>query len=115
MASESIYRFGEVVLVPFPFSDQTASKKRPAVVVSSAAYHANRADSLIIAITSQARTTLDFATFPVADWQAAGLLKPSFAKPALTTLEQMLVIRRMGHLSLGDQHSLHQMLTQILG
>ncbi len=33
------YSFGDVVLVPFPFTDQTASKKRPAVVVSADAYH----------------------------------------------------------------------------
>jgi mRNA interferase MazF len=32
------YSFGDVVLVPFPFTDQTGNKKRPAVVVSSAAY-----------------------------------------------------------------------------
>ena len=32
------YRFGEVVLVPFPFTDQSGIKKRPAVIVSSAAY-----------------------------------------------------------------------------
>ncbi len=28
------YDFGEVVLVPFPFTDQTTTKKRPAVIVS---------------------------------------------------------------------------------
>jgi mRNA interferase MazF len=28
------YDFGNVVLVPFPFTSQTASKKRPAVIVS---------------------------------------------------------------------------------
>lgn len=115
MASESIFQFGEVVLVPFPFTNQAESKKRPAVVISSPAYHTNRPDLLIMAITSQARTTLDFATFPVVDWQAAGLLKSSFAKPVLTTLEQARVIRSMGSLSPRDQHSLRQMLTQILG
>jgi mRNA interferase MazF len=29
--------FGTVVLVPFPFTDQTASKRRPAAIVSSRA------------------------------------------------------------------------------
>ena len=32
------FEFGEVVLVPFPFTDQSASKKRPAVIVSSSDY-----------------------------------------------------------------------------
>ncbi|MDD2686202.1 MAG: type II toxin-antitoxin system PemK/MazF family toxin [Gallionella sp.] len=115
MASESIYLFGEVVLVPFPFTNQVESKKRPAVVISSSAYNTNRPDLLIMAITSQAHTAPDFSTFPVVDWQGAGLLKPSFAKPVLTTLEQTLVIRRMGSFSPRDLESLRQMLMQILG
>ncbi len=36
------YEFGDVVLVPFPFTDQTTTKKRPAVVVSSLSYHEHR-------------------------------------------------------------------------
>ena len=31
--------FGDVLLVPFPFADHTSVKQRPAVVVSSEAYH----------------------------------------------------------------------------
>jgi mRNA interferase MazF len=34
------FDFGDVVLVPFPFTSHQASKKRPAVVVSSRAYNA---------------------------------------------------------------------------
>lgn len=33
--------FGDVVLVPFPFTDQSGIKKRPAVVVSSQKYNAS--------------------------------------------------------------------------
>lgn len=68
-----------------------------------------------MAITSQPHTSLDFASFNILDWQLAGLLKPSFAKPVVTTLEQTLVIRRMGQLTPRDQQTLHQMLAQILG
>lgn len=45
--------FGDVVLVPFPFTDQSTRKKRPAVIVSSALYHRNRADVILMAVTSQ--------------------------------------------------------------
>jgi mRNA interferase MazF len=45
------FAFGEVLLVPFPFTDQQGIKQRPAVVVSSRAYNVNRPDVLIMAIT----------------------------------------------------------------
>ena len=47
------YHFGDVVLVPFPFTDQSASKQRPGVIVSNAAYHQARRDVVLMAITSQ--------------------------------------------------------------
>ena len=47
------FEFGDVVLVPFPFTDQTASKKRPAV--GSRAYNTARPDIIVMAITSQRR------------------------------------------------------------
>jgi mRNA interferase MazF len=49
------FEFGEVILVPFPFTDQTASKKRPAVIVSNIAYSNVRPDVVLMAITSQLR------------------------------------------------------------
>jgi mRNA interferase MazF len=34
--------FGDVLLVPFPFTDETGAKQRPAVVVNSARYQRER-------------------------------------------------------------------------
>lgn len=48
----TLFEFGDVILVPFPFTDQSTSKKRPAVVISSAAYNAERPDLIIMAVTS---------------------------------------------------------------
>ena len=92
------HAFGEVVLVPFPFTDQSGLKKRPAVVVSSSGYNTNRRDIVIMAITSQVREPLGFGEAMVADWQAAGLLKVSVLKPVVTTIEQGLVVRTLGTL-----------------
>ena len=49
----TIYERGDVVLVPFPFSDQSASKKRPAVIISSDRYNKLSSDVVIMAITSK--------------------------------------------------------------
>jgi len=48
-----LYEFGAIVLVPFPFTDQSASKRRPAVVISKRAYNRARPDIVVMAVTSQ--------------------------------------------------------------
>lgn len=63
MPTMTAYEFGDVVLVPFPFTDQTATKKRPAVVVSSAAYNLNRPDIILMAVTSQVSSLRYFGDF----------------------------------------------------
>ena len=109
------HSFGNVVLVPFPFTDQSGAKKRPAVIVSRSRYNAGRRDLVIMAITSQVRTPLGFGEALVADWQAAGLIKPSVLKPVFTTIEQGLVVRTMGALSAVDLQTLRETIAQVIG
>ena len=109
------HAFGEVVLVPFPFTDQSGAKKRPAVIVSSSGYHAGRRDLVIMAITSQVRQPLGFGEAIINDWQAAGLIKPSVLKPVFTTIEQGLVVRTMGTLSATDLRTLREIIGQVIG
>jgi mRNA interferase MazF len=80
------FEFGDVVLVPFPFTSQAASKKRPAAVVSNRAYNIARPDVVVMAITSQRRPSPAPGEIWVGEWQAAGLLKPSAVKPVFATL-----------------------------
>jgi len=115
MANASRFGFGVVVLVPFPFTNQSGTKKRPSVVVSSHAYNAARRDIVIMAITSQVRTPLGFGEAMVGDWQGAGLIKTSVLKPIFTTIEQGLVLRVMGHLSAPDIKSLREVVAEVMG
>lgn len=107
-------RFGAIVVVPFPFTDQSAAKKRPAVVISSARYNAGRPDIILMPVTSRVggSSTDDVL---LAGWEAAGLLKPSAVKPVIATFEQSLVIRILGRLGDEDQAALRGMLQRILG
>jgi len=92
------YDFGDVVLVPFPFTDQTTSKKRPAVVVSSPVYNRERPDLVIMAITSQIKASAHFGDVPIIQWKEAGLIKPSIIKSVFTTVEKKLVYSKLGRL-----------------
>jgi len=115
MPPTTTYSFGDIVLVPFPFADQSGAKKRPAVVVSSAAYHAQRRDVIIMAVTSQVRPTLGFGELLVNEWKKAGLLKPSVVKPLVATIEKGLILFRLGQLQDPDPKTLRGALRAILG
>lgn len=88
------YEFGDIVLVPFPFTDQTTQKKRPAVVISSAAYHQAHPDLIVMAITSQMQAATIADNVTVTNWQGAGLLKPSVIKPIIATIAKELVLKK---------------------
>ena len=109
------FEFGDVVLVPFPFTNQITSKQRPAVIVSQRAYARSRPDVVLMAITSQMRASLGFADTFLTDWSSANLLKPSVVKPVFATLEQSLVIRQLGQLSAVDQAALSLAIRQAIG
>ena len=100
---------------PFPITDQSSTKQRPAVVVSSARYQAQRQDLILMAITGVLREDPAIGEITVRGWQAAGLLKPSAIKPIVTTLEQRLVRRRLGRLDETDRAALREVLAIILG
>lgn len=45
------FQRGDVVSIPFPFTNLTATKTRPAVVVSSATYHTVRTELLLVYVS----------------------------------------------------------------
>jgi len=109
------YEFGDVVLVPFPFTDQSTVKKRPAVVVNSAAFGRERADVIIMAVTSQPRPAAGVGDAAISHWKEAGLLRPSVLKPILATVDGALILRRLGRLEPEDREALARALRAIIG
>jgi mRNA interferase MazF len=109
------YEFGAIVLVPFPFTDQSASKRRPAVVVSNRAYNRVRPDVVVMAVTSQLRPAPASGEVWISHWEPAGLLKPSAIKPVFATIEQRLVIRQLGALQSADKDALRKAIEETIG
>jgi mRNA interferase MazF len=106
------YEPGDVVLVPFLFTDQSGTKQRPAVVISRASYNRAHPDIILAPITTRATPIQDEVV--LRDWQEAGLLRPSVVKPLLSSFDARLVRRHLGALSLDDLASVRTMLGRIL-
>ena len=68
-----------------------------------------------MAITSQIRASLAPGEVLIDQWRAANLLKPSAVKPVFATLEQRLVIRRLGTLATADQAALRSAINEVIG
>lgn len=66
---------GDVVTVEFPGA--TGTKRRPAVVLSTATYHTTRPDVILGLLTSQTSGAVHPSDYLLLDWQQAGLRKPS--------------------------------------
>ena len=94
MPTTTVYNRGAVVLLPFPFSDQTSAKIRPAVIVSPR-YPSD--DLLVVAVTSVG-DALRPGEFPIQFWREAGLIHPSFAKRAVASVSGALVRKPLGQL-----------------
>jgi mRNA interferase MazF len=108
------YERGDVVLVPFPFTNQTTSKKRPALVISSNEYNIVSPDIVIMAITSQTAKSFGIGECMIKNWKEAGLLKPSSIKPAISTIEKKLVLKELGKLSAEDLVAMDKNLKEFL-
>lgn len=99
------YNRGDVVLVSFVFSDETGERRRPAVIVSSEAYHKSRQETIIAAITSRTDRILA-GDYLIKDWREAGLLFPSLATAIIRTIKQAMLSRRLGTMSQADMEAI---------
>lgn len=108
---------GDVCLAPFTYADLQGSKRRPVCVVSSAGF--NTGPDLIVAmVTSSARRMANPGTGDVilADWQLAGLLRPSVVRTArLMVLEARLLSAQIGTLNRNDLLEVDRGLKEALG
>jgi len=93
------FKPGDVVLVRFPFTDLSAAKQRPALVVSPAEYAARHGDVVVLALTS--RPQPDDAT-AIDCWREAGVPKPTWIKPLIATLAATMLTQSLGRLKPAD-------------
>lgn len=100
--------------MPFPFTDRSATKNRPALVLSDTKrFNTSAGHSVLAMITSQGNTPWPLDC-PIADLSAAGLPAPSLVRFKLFTLDHRLVRGALGKLALPDVTTVRSHLARLL-
>jgi len=91
----TIYKAGDVVLVPYPFSDLSGVKQRPALVVAS---FDELNEAICMMLTSQFKGGK--FEYTIENWKEAGLLVPTVARISrLFTMDYKIIRKKIGRLS----------------
>ncbi len=98
MKSTTIYKKWDIVLVPFPFTDLSNSKKRPGLVISPDKYNKG-SDILILFITSKIDREKNLGDYLIEEWEESGLPKPSMIRMKFATIDKSIVIKKIGMLA----------------
>lgn len=99
--STTTYKKWDIILVPFPFTEKSANKRRPALVVSPTAF--NRGSEIVVAfMTSNVKVRTRTGDHRVVDWIGAKLPKPTLIRMRFASISKSIVVRRLGKLTKKD-------------
>ncbi len=95
----------DVIVVPFPYSDRLAEKRRPALVISNPELERQCGLVWVAMITSAGRTP-SLGDVNIEDQRAAGLPVASTIRAAkVATIEPQRVLRKAGRLAVADRET----------
>ncbi len=100
MPSGTKFESGEVVLVPFPFTDLSQSKRRPVLIISNLQHNTATRDLISCGITSNLSNRAFSVLLDSSDMVEGALPVRSRIKyDKIFTLEKNLVIKKVGKIS----------------
>ena len=114
MPSTTRCRRGDVALVRFVFADEQGVKRRPALIISTDAYHAGRKEVIVVALTSNIGRLLP-GDHRMLDWKEAGLPLPSVITGIVRTIKMAMIERRLDRASGRDFEAVEGELRSVLG
>jgi len=108
-----IYEPFDVVVVPFPFTNSSKAKRRPALLLSQTTDFGNIIEHSVLAmITSQKNEPWPLDVV-IKNKKPSGLAAPSVVRMKLFTLDNRFILRKIGRLSKADQARVKQSLLKI--
>lgn len=109
MRSTMSYRKWEIVLVPFPFTNLTTIKKRPALIISPNEYNIE-SDVVIAFITSKMDSNYRIGDYKIKNWEKSKLPKPSMIRMKFATIEKSIILKKLGKLFEEDKKEFSKLL-----
>jgi mRNA interferase MazF len=108
------YKPFEVVVVPFPFTDRKEGKRRPALVLSDhIRFNQPSGHTVLAMITSQKNPDWPLDT-KITGKRRAGLTAPSKIRMKLFTLDNRLIVKKIGGLTDKDKKAVTRALQSLL-
>ncbi len=102
---------GDIVVIPFPFSDLSASKKRPALIVASLEGN----DCILAQITSMERSDLYALSLVEKDFITGKLPHESNIRPnKLFTADKSIIAYKAGQVKKSKQKEVEGVLIKII-
>lgn len=101
----------DIVAIPFPFTERDATKRRPALVISNTLFN-KKHNQLILAMITTATENVWRSDVSLTHWQKAGLKVACHFRMKLFTLDQSLILKKIGHLTSQDTQSVQAVLAQ---
>ena len=109
------YKPFEVVVVPFPFTDRKADKRRPALILSDdIKFNKPSGHAVLAMITSQKNPDWPLDT-AITSIRRTGLTAPSKVRMKLFTLDSRLIVKKIGTLTNRDKKAVGKALQRLLG
>ena len=95
-----MFKQGEIVLVPVPFTDLSSQKRRPVIIISNDTYNQTAADIVVVAMTSRPlKNTFGF-TITNEDMENGRLNRPSQVRvDKIYTLSQTIIVKKFGQVN----------------
>ena len=107
-------RHSDVILVPYPISGVTTTKRRPAVVMSSDHYNTSTGEVMIAPITSRGNSMPRVGDYSIVDWRQSGLLGPATVRSRIITIRASHVLKVLGSLTRRDVDGLAGWIRRVL-
>jgi len=109
------YKKFDVVVVPFPFTDQNTTKRRPALVLSEKVSFNEESGNCVLAMITSEKNPPWPLDSTIGSLKKAGLSAPSKVRMKLFTLDSRLIVKKIGGLSGKDQQIFTDNLNKLLG